>query len=76
MIKEVRSYQTVSSGVRHMGRQPKYLNFGLIWVMAAAASVTNFIQHMNDRGDLVRAGIFLMMGVFYFWMNDKTKKKK
>ena len=58
----VNFYKTVGSGVAH-------------WVVAAAASVMNFVQHQNDRGDLIRAGLFLMMGTFYFWMHDRHKKK-
>ena len=71
----VNRFRTVGSGVARMGRNPKYLNFGMIWVVAAAASVMNFVQHQNDRGDLIRAGLFLMMGTFYFWMHDRHKKK-
>ena len=54
---------------------PNYLIFGMLWTVAAAVSIMNFIQYMDDRGNLVRGGLFLMMGVFYFWMNKKTKGK-
>ena len=54
-------------------KRPNYLNFALIWTMAAAVSVVLFIQN-QDHGNLIRAGLFLAMGVFYFWMNKKHKK--
>ena len=56
-------------------KRPNYLIFGAVWLMAAAVSVMNFIQYQNDRGNLIRAGLFLAMAVFYFWMNRKYKKK-
>ena len=55
-------------------KQPNYLVFGLLWIMAAAVSIMNFIQYFDDRGNLVRGGLFLMMGIFYLWMNKKHKK--
>ena len=57
-------------------KQPNYLIFGMAWIMAAAVSIMNFLQYQNDRGNLVRGGLFLAMGVFYLWMNKKSKKKK
>ena len=54
-------------------KKPKYLNFGMIWVMAAAVSLVLYIQYL-DPANLVRAGLFLAMGVFYFWMNKRSKK--
>ena len=54
-------------------KKPNYLNFALIWTMAAAVSVVLFIQN-QDHGNLIRAGLFLAMGVFFFWMNKKHKK--
>ena len=56
-------------------KQPNYLVFALLWTMAAAVSVMNFIQYLDDRGNLVRGGLFLMMGVFYFWMYNRHKHK-
>ena len=56
-------------------KQPNYLIYGMLWTVAAAVSVTNFIQYMDDRGNLVRGGLFLLMGTFYFWMNKKTRGK-
>ena len=55
-------------------KQPNYLNFGLIWIMAAAVSLVLYFQNL-DRGNLVRTGLFLAMSVFYFWMNKKSKGK-
>ena len=56
-------------------KRPNYFVFGMIWLMAAVVSVMNFIQYLDDRGNLVRGGIFLLMAIFYFWMNRKYKKK-
>lgn len=54
-------------------KKPNYLVFGLIWLMAAVVSIVNFIQYFDDRGNLIRGGLFLMMSVFYFWLNQKSK---
>ena len=56
-------------------KRPNYLIFGLIWLTAAVVSIMNFIQYLDDRGNLVRGGLFLMMGVFYFWMHNRHKDK-
>ena len=56
-------------------KQPNYLVFGLLWTLAAAVSVINFVQYLDDRGNLIRGGLFLLMGIFYFWMHNKNKKK-
>ena len=53
----------------------KYRVFGLIWLAAAVVSLMNFIQYLDDRGNLIRAGVFLLMAVFYFWMYGKRKEK-
>ena len=57
-------------------KQPNYLSFGMAWIMAAAVSVMNFLQYQNDRGNLIRGGLFLAMGVYYLWLNRKNKRKK
>ena len=57
-------------------KRPNYRIFGMIWLAAAIVSIMNFIQYLDDRGNLVRGGLFLLMAVFYFWMNQKQKKKK
>ena len=56
-------------------KQPNYLIYGMLWTAAAAVSIMNFIQYLDDRANLVRGGLFLLMGTFYFWMNRKTKGK-
>ena len=56
-------------------KRPNYRIFGMIWLMAAAVSVMNYIQYLDDSGNLIRGGVFLMMSMFYFWMNGKQKKK-
>lgn len=56
-------------------KRPNYFIFGMIWLMAAVVSIMNFVQYLDDRGNLVRGGIFLLMAIFYFWMNRKYKKK-
>ena len=56
-------------------KKPNYLIFGLLWILAAAVSIMNFIQYFDDRGNLIRAGLFLAMGVFYLWMNKKQNEK-
>ena len=43
-------------------KRPNYLIFGLLWTLAAAVSVMNFVQYLDDRGNLVRGGLFLLMG--------------
>ena len=55
-------------------KQPNYLVFGMAWIMAGVVSIVNFLQYQNDKGNLIRAGLFLAMGVFYLWMNRKHKK--
>ena len=51
-----------------------YLNYALIWLMASAVSIVNFIQSL-DPGNLTRGGLFLAFSVFYFWMNSRQKKR-
>ena len=48
----------------------------MIWLAAALISLMNFIQYLDDRGNLVRAGLFLLMALFYFRMNQKSKRDK
>ena len=57
-------------------KQPNYFIFGMAWIMAAVVSITNFVQYQNDRGNLIRGGLFLAMGVFYLWLNKKNKRKR
>ena len=57
-------------------KKPNYLVFGMIWLAAALISLMNFIQYLDDRGNLVRAGLFLLMALFYFRMNRKSKQDK
>ena len=56
-------------------KQPNYLVFGLIWTMAALVSIANYVQSFPVRtpGNLVRAGLFLLLGLFYFWLNRRRK---
>ena len=56
-------------------KQPNYLVFGLLWTMAAAVSVMNFIQYFDDRGNLVRGGLFLLMGIYEFWLYNRHKNQ-
>ena len=57
-------------------KQPNYLIFGMAWIMAAVVSIMNFVQYQNDRGNLIRGGLFLAMGVFYLWLNKNNKRKR
>ena len=56
-------------------KRPNYRTFALIWLAAAVVSVMNFVQYLDDRGNLIRGGLFLMLSVFYFWMHDRQKRK-
>ena len=56
-------------------KQPNYLVFGLAWIMAGAVSIVNFVQYQDNRGNLIRGGLFLAMGVYYLWLNRKKKRK-
>ena len=57
-------------------KQPNYLIFGVAWIAAAVISIMNFVQYLDDRGNLVRGGLFLAMGVYYLWLNRKNRRKK
>ena len=52
-----------------------YLHYGLIWLMASAVSIVNFIQ-TTEPGNLTRGGLFLAFSIFYFWMNGKQKQQR
>ena len=57
-------------------KQPNYLVFGLAWIMMGLASILFYVRdfpEVNPR-HLVRAGLFFLMGLFYFYMNRKNKK--
>ncbi|MBR1660261.1 MAG: hypothetical protein IJ705_08080 [Oscillospiraceae bacterium] len=57
-------------------KRPNYFVFCMIWLAAAIISVLNFVQYLDDRGNLVRGGLFLLMATFYFYMNGKNRKKR
>ena len=54
-------------------KKPNYFIFGMVWLVAAVVSILNFVQYFDDRGNLIRGGLFLMMSIFYFWLNRKSK---
>ena len=56
-------------------KKPSFRSFGLIWVAAAIASFALFVN-TQDRGALVRCGIFLMAGMLYLWADWRRRRKK
>ena len=56
-------------------KKPKYFTFGMIWMTAAAATFLQYVQK-GDRTVLIRTGVFMLIGLWYLYMNDKNKKKK
>ena len=57
-------------------KQPNFLVFGMAWIIMGLVSILFFVRDFPEanRAHLVRAGLFFLLGLFYFRLNQKKNK--